>query len=247
MSGLFRRFFDLAACMSTILILLNIAFLLAGVFICWKKTGELKAVFIPALVFKVGMGVLLGMIYLYYYTAGDTLIYGRDGNVIAQLAFDDFSAYVRFLWHNEITATVAGKLTLEEPRAIFLSKFVSVFSILTNGNYWLISVYFSLMSFFGCWYFVRQVHLHIPSLIWPAVISFFFFPSIVFWTSGIIKESMAIGALAFIAGLLIRFWFSSPIHWSSWIAAALSRLDRVESEVLFCGNLLFGSNHHSDT
>jgi hypothetical protein len=221
MSGLFNRFFDLAACMNTIILLLNTLFLLATVFLCWKKTAVLKSVFLPALTVKVAMGILLGAIYTYYYTVGDTLVYVRDGNVIAQLARHDLSVYFQFLWSNETTEMLSHELILEEPRAVFLSKFVSFFSIVTGGNYWTISVYFSLISFFGCWYFVKQIHIHIPSVSWPAIVSFLFFPSIVFWTSGIIKESIAIGALSFIAGLLVNFWFTSKVRWGLWALAVV--------------------------
>jgi hypothetical protein len=103
-----------------------------------------------------------------------------------------------------------------------VSKVDSVFSSVTGGNYWVISVYFSLLSFFGCWYFVKQVHQHLPSVTWPAALSFLFFPSIVLWTSGVIKETLAVGALAYLAALFIKFWFSAPIHWPSWVGALLA-------------------------
>ena len=208
--------------MSIFLLILNTLFLLTALFICWRQTVVLKAIFIPALTFKMTMGILVGVVYAYFYTVGDTLTYVRDGNVIAQLAFDNFASYIKFLWDNETVDVASHKLIFEEPRAIFMSKVVSIFSIVTGGNYWMISVYFSLISFFGCWYFVKQVHLYIPSITWPAVVSFLFVPSIVFWTSGIIKESLAIGALTFIAGLFVKFWFGSQVRWSSWILAGLA-------------------------
>jgi hypothetical protein len=50
------------------------------------------------------------------------------------------------------------------------------------------------------------------------VIPTLFFPSIVFWTSGVIKESIAIGALAGVIALLTNTYYKKKISWATLIS-----------------------------
>ena len=62
-----------------------------------------KAVFWPALLMKVGAGICLGVIYLYYYQGiGDTALYFRDSSLISDLARRDLLSYIGYLRGNHI-------------------------------------------------------------------------------------------------------------------------------------------------
>jgi hypothetical protein len=55
----------------------------------------------------------------------------------------------------------------------------------------------------------------------PAVIAFLFFPSVVFWTSGMIKESIAIGGLFYLAAIFLKIWFNKKIRLPEFLLAAI--------------------------
>jgi hypothetical protein len=204
--------------MNVLLLIVHALIFFSVGYLIWKYSSGYKLFFVTGFVFKLIMGICVGLIYTYYYTVGDTFAYVHDGNIIASVAQQNIGDYVQYL----INSSDLPGLLLSEPRALFFSKFVSVFSLLTNGNYWIICLYFSMFSFLGCWYFVQQIEKHLPDITLPAIISFLFFPSFVFWTSGVIKESIAIGAIAFLAGIFIRLWFSSRINIAEWMMAIVA-------------------------
>jgi hypothetical protein len=208
-----RLIFDKAYSMSALLTIVHILVISLVLFFFWKKQiGVVRKIFWPGAVLKLLSGVLVGVLYFYYYGVGDTLIYWRDGDTLARFAMDHPSEYLRFLWSDyENSFRVAQELNLQDSRAIFFVKFVSILSILTGSNYWVISIYFSTISFLGILYFLRTVERYLPEQIIPAAIAFLFFPSVVFWSSGLIKESVAFASLIFLTGLFLRAWFSNSV------------------------------------
>src|SRR5688572_22519482 len=93
--------------MKLIFLIFNLAVL---TFICyrmWKQErSSLRKFFWPALLFRVTTGFLLGLVYTYYYTVGDTFAYFRDGVTLAQVAKNDFSSYMSFLWAGDESFSV---------------------------------------------------------------------------------------------------------------------------------------------
>jgi hypothetical protein len=100
----------------------------------------------------------------------------------------------------------------EQPRTLYLLKLASVFNLLTHDNYWITSAYFSFVSFMAAWYIVSQLRLTVPSAYWPAVAGFLFFPTAVFWSSGLIKESLAMAGIFLLGGCYLRVWFALPLR-----------------------------------
>lgn len=165
-----------------------------------------RVYFWPALGMKLLTGVCLGLVYTYYYPVGDTLTYFDQASRAAEIARTDFASYWSFLFTDERPATT-------DFRALFFTKIVSLFSLLTADNYWATGFYFSLFSFLGAWFLVQVISRNIPSASLPAVVAFLFLPSAVFWTSGVLKESIAMGALFLLAALFLKGWFNERLRW----------------------------------
>ncbi|RJE71899.1 hypothetical protein BGP76_07390 [Reichenbachiella sp. MSK19-1] len=151
-------------------------------------------VFFMALGLKVVSGVLLGFLYSHYYSGGDTFAYFDEAVGLASL---DSSAF----W-SEITAST---LVSEPVRAIWFMRLVAVFIYVTGADYWLTTVVFSVVSFLGTVYVVRAFSLWDRTFKWPAVLAFMFVPSVVFWSSGLLKESLGGAALCSIVGFYAVF------------------------------------------
>jgi hypothetical protein len=199
--------------MMSLLTLPHIILIFSLAFLLWRKqTMELKRIFWPALAARLVAGVCLGLLYTYYFPVGDTFAYFSDASRVADLARKDLSSYLELLFLNRHVETLS--LTFQEPRALFLTKVTRVFNILTGDNYWASALYFSFISFLGAWYLVQTIATYILSVKWATVIAFLFFPSIVFWTSGLLKESLAMGAMFFLAALFLNVWFDRKL--SGW-------------------------------
>jgi hypothetical protein len=197
--------------MKIALIVIHIVFLSFLSYRIWKSAKfTLRKFFWPALLLKLVAGVALGLIYANYYHIGDTLNYFSDGGILAAWAKTDFSGYLSFLWSNELSG-LGVQLKFSEPRALFFVKFVSLFNLVTGDNYWITASYFSMLSFLGCWELVKKIDAYFPSVTSAGAIAFLFFPSVVFWSSGLIKESLACGALFYLTALFLEAWFSNAI------------------------------------
>jgi len=209
--------------MIIIIALLNILVIGFFSFLIWKKEDVvIRKFFWPALVLKLLAGISLGLVYKYYYTANDTFLFFEDAKIVTALARENVIYYLQFLWRADESFPLWSALVNVQPRSLFFVKILSFFNLLTGDNYWLSSMWFSFLSFLGCWQLFHRLNGWVSNAKWPAAISLLFFPSFVFWGSGIIKESIAIGALCFILGLFLFLIQRQNPKIGEWVLAVIA-------------------------
>src|SRR5262249_11099839 len=121
----------------------NLVVLASMAFVLWRSVYDpLRKYFWPALSVKILSRASLGLLDTYNYTIGDTFISLQDGKPLAGMARADVKAYLSFLWSSDPEAPIWKTLVFQQPRALFFGKIVSVFCLVSDGNYWLISAYF---------------------------------------------------------------------------------------------------------
>ncbi len=159
----------------------------------YLPTGYSRRVYWPAWIIKLTCGLVLGMIYHFHYGSGDTLIYYHNASILAAQPWGDF-------WAAIFTPTISS----DPVRAIYFERMLAVLLYFTRADYWMASLYFSLVSFLGSLYLIEQIVRFRPSFSQSAALSFIFLPSICFWSSGLLKESLAFAALAFFIGFYVK-------------------------------------------
>ncbi|GAB2782703.1 hypothetical protein GCM10027175_21490 [Hymenobacter latericoloratus] len=93
---------------------------------------------------------------------------------------------------------------------LFLVKVLSVLNLASVGNALLNGCYLSLFSFICSWELVRQLRLRWPGATpGSAVVGFLLWPTVVYWTSGLTKESLLVGSGALVLALVIRLAYVS--------------------------------------
>jgi len=162
-------------------------------------------------------GILLGVLYTYYYTSGDTFSFFHDGSTLVDLARADWREYFVFLWSGNESFPVWDQLIYSQHRSLFFTKAISIINLITYNNYWITSLYFSMISFLGSWYLTKRMIEFFPESRNASIIAFLFFPSVVFWSSGIIKESLAMPGLFFLTALFIKAWHYRKFTLVEWI------------------------------
>src|SRR5688572_10865885 len=143
--------------MTLFVFILHLLFLTTLSVIWWKKIQLLRVFYWPALIVKLASGILVGVLYTYYYSVGDTFGFFQDAMSLTKLARTDFLTYLKFLWNGDESFVVWSDLILVQPRSLFFVKFISFFSLITLDNYWLISLYFSFISFAAAWLLVTAI------------------------------------------------------------------------------------------
>lgn len=195
---------------AAVLIVFGIAFLL------WKKeTTSLRKVFWPALLLKLVSGIALGLIYRYYYRTGDTLEYYTQAVQAVSTFREDPGLFISSLFGATPGADLFDGAA---PRAVFFARLVTVFMLLSGPDYNVLSMLFSFTSFVAAWWLVKELAYFRPSLQLPAVFAFLFFPSVVFWTSGVIKESIAFTCICIVTVFFVRLLPKRRIAYGLWVS-----------------------------
>lgn len=168
--------------------------------------------YLPGLLVKLIAGLGVGAVYFFYYRGGDTIAYHEDGVRLARAFYEETGAYIQILLYNSQANDIWDSLALaDQPRALLMAKIVSVVHILTDENYWLTSLYFSFFTFNGLWTLADKLSAYFPWTKSASVVAFLLFPSVVFWSSGITKESVAIGMLSWIVAIYLPLFAKGSI------------------------------------
>lgn len=163
---------------------------------------------LPAVFLKITAGIAMGLIYSHYYLGGDTHQYFNDAVALRELAINNTGDFLNYIFKNQVPNYIQLNYPLDEPRAFLFSKICAIINIISFDSYYLLSTYLSLFSVTGFIYLANQTIKAFPRYKNEAVIAFLAFPSVVFWSSGVIKETIAVGTLAFIFGLIIKYFIS---------------------------------------
>lgn len=203
--------------------------------IWWKQTcrqAPLRGWIVPGLCLKILAGIVVGLFFQRYYGyGGDSWNIHHSATELSQIVWQNPRAYIRLLFFNEYYQLphLSYPNMWEQPRYLFVAKLISILSMFTKGSYWLTSFYLSLFSFFGLWQLANTLSKQFPATRWAAIAAFLLFPSVVFWSSGVQKESLALGVIGLIIHQFLQallpsqklstiFWAKSSLMWLVGIA-----------------------------
>jgi len=203
------------------LVVLSLTFLL--VFKYYRTiVPHLRIYFWAGLGLKIFAGISLGLIYSYYYSVGDTFVFFEDAQRLAGLFYENPLEYFRLIFLNEVPSDLF--LNNTQPRSVFFVEVLSALVVFSFNNYWIASAYLSLISFLGAWYAIEVIDQHYNSGTMAAVIAFLVVPSCLLWSSGIIKESLAVSALFFLAGVYLKHLAGNRLRLKEWVIIIVSVL-----------------------
>ena len=103
-----------------------------------------------------------------------------------------------------------------DPNSFFLIKIVALIDLFTFHTYAATALWFALLGFFGSWSFYLAIYKKYGTnryLAW----SILFVPSVVFWGSGLLKDTMSMAAIGWLTWSLIHlidFKERRLIYWS---------------------------------
>ncbi len=156
--------------------------------------------------FKVTAGLLLGIIYFSYYKGGDTIFYNYHFEFLKKLAESDLKGYLKMIVLGDIPPHLSNTNYLfDQERAFTFIRICSPIYIFSGSNYWILSIYLSLFSFTGFWILSKTLITLYKVKPLVVLLAFFIFPSVVFWSSGVMKESLVMGLLCIVVSLFLNF------------------------------------------
>ncbi len=163
----------------------------------------------------------LGLVYTYYYPGGDTWTCFEEAKKLSLLATSDFSQFRELFLTSNDTSSVTHFLYVHDRSFLFV-KIVSLLNLISGNSYWVTASYFSLVSFFSSWFLLVQLRRFVPDSTRAAALAIFLFPSILFWSSGLLKETLAMAAIYYLTAVLIQLLGGSKVRLAQWALAFLS-------------------------
>jgi len=157
--------------------------------------------FIPGLSLKIVGALAVGIIYQFYYGGGDTFTYFDMGSKYIWQAFlDNPPVALKLIFagseYTGDTFQYASKIyTYGDTSSYFVVRVAGVLDILTFHTYSATAVLFATISFSGLWALYHVFYRMFPTLHLQLAIAIFFIPSVFFWGSGILKDTITMGAL----------------------------------------------------
>ena len=184
----------------------------------FKKTKIPFIILTTIFVFKLLSGVILSLIYKYYYDSpetSDVYKYYLDGKVIFAVLKENPIDYLKlitgigadadylhkYLINTEFWFKSFNYNLLNDNR--FVIRIHAIISLISFGSFWVHSVIFSFFSFAGLTAIYRVFSNFIKDK-YLLILAVFFVPSVMFWSSAALKESLIMAML----GMLIFNFFN---------------------------------------
>ena len=167
--------------------------------------------FFPALTLRIIGALAVGFIYQFYYSGGDTFNFHTHGSRHIWEAFwDSPSKGIQMLFsngkHQESFYQYSSRIYFfSDPAAFFVIRFAGILDLLTFSTYSATAVLFAVVSFIGSWMLFLTFYNKYPELHRWIAAGALFIPSVFFWGSGLLKDTIVLAALGAVTFELDRF------------------------------------------
>jgi hypothetical protein len=160
--------------------------------------------YIPGLTVKIIGGISFLLIYMYYFGYGDTFTYWEDSNKLKELILQKPKIGLELFltpfatYHTEagMNASHIYYYNLSDS-SWNMVKIAAVVNLLGLGNFFSATVLISFFSFFGVWKLFEVFINLFPGIENKIAYAILFVPSVFFWGSGLLKDTVVIGALGY--------------------------------------------------
>lgn len=190
-------------------------------------SAEMQKYFVTAFFFHMAGSFLYCMVIQYYYGYGDSFGFYMGSNFlrkVAQIDGDPLGAITMTAADFSKRYATGGFIDLELPIGIqstsnlLVMKLSLLLSYITFNSYMIISLFFGLFSFAGIWrlfsVFSEILERRSEKILVYVIL---YMPSICFWGSGLMKDSLCLGFVGFIVHGIYKLFVKKQV--SIWDAA----------------------------
>jgi len=170
---------------------------------------------------KLTGGLSLCFIYSFYYGGGDTINYYHDGVCMMNLFFENptglFTIMTQGLSVNNyfyFTSSTGFPIYYRDPNTFFVVKVIFCFVLFSGGSYIVATLLVTYASFTGIWKLYLVFVGEFPQLKKEMAIAVLFIPSVFFWGSGILKDTITLAAIGhYTYGFYMTFIKKEKVAW----------------------------------
>ena len=150
---------------------------------------------------KISGGFTFCSIYCFYYGGGDSIAYWFSCNPLNNLMFKYFDVYLDIMAGNltksnywMFDSSTGYPEYWKDALSFSTIRFTSPLYLLTVKSYFTCTLLVSVLSYAGMWRLFLLFNHEFPGLEKQFAISILYFPSVIFWGSGIMKDTYSISA-----------------------------------------------------
>jgi len=162
------------------------------------------SIYLKALTAKISGGIALCLVYTIYYGGGDTTQYFTDSLIVNKLLFKNPVAGVDIIFKGlsrdklyYFDAEIGYPAYWRDPSTSFVVQITTFFTMLGLRSFIPTTILVSWVSFIGIWNLYRVFLNEFPKMAKQMSIAVFFIPSLLFWGSGILKDTITLSATGF--------------------------------------------------
>jgi hypothetical protein len=182
----------------------------------YPKGHPLRRFFMPAFTLKIFGAILLGIIYQYYYKGGDSLNYWRQTEIINSSMSDSFWTWLRLITGSaEIYDVDVYNYTtqfwwygIRSPEYL-MSVIGALIGLFTMTTYLPTAVIFAAISFIGIWKLYVVFTKLYPRLSKQLAYAILFIPSVIFWGSGFMKDTITLSCMGWVTHFFYLIFFEN--------------------------------------
>jgi hypothetical protein len=173
-------------------------------------TAATRKYFMPALLLKMVCAILLGVLYQFYYGGGDTFQYHTNGSrILAEAIIEEPAVGIPLFLSDDPQIDGAYEYYqriqfFQVPKTFLILRIGAVFDLITFGTYSSTALFFAIFSFAGLWYFYSVLARIYPDFNRILAYVTLFVPTVLFWGSGILRDTITLGALGFVFAAALR-------------------------------------------
>ncbi len=176
----------------------------------------LRKYFMWAFSLKITGAVMLGLIYQFYYKGGDTLNYWHQTEVINSSLGDSFGTWLRMIvasadYFDVDINPYANQLYWygHSSPEYLLSVIGAIIGLFTMTTYLPTVVIFAAIFFIGIWkMFIVFTKLY-PRLTKQMAFAILFIPSVVFWGSGFMKDTITLSCIGWVTHFFYTIFYEN--------------------------------------
>jgi hypothetical protein len=167
-----------------------------------RKENPIYKYFIKGLFAKIFGGIAICLIYIFYYKGGDTINYFESSVLVTKLIYLDTETYISIIlgdlsqW-NLYRMSAVGVCCPEywrDPQSFTVVRIASPVILLGAFSYLSSTLIISAFSYAGIWRLFLLFNELYPGLEKKFAIAILFLPSLIFWGSGILKDTITFSA-----------------------------------------------------
>lgn len=223
-------------------IILFIVYAVAYIVRPWVTDEINRKYFFVGLTAKMIGALALGFVYQFYYEGGDTYNFHTHGSRHIWEAFwDSSSAGLKLLFsdgEDEIGIyNYSSRIPFfRDSSSYTVIRIATVFDFLTFSTYSATAVCFGVMSFVGGWMLFKTFYEDYKHLAGRIAIATLFIPSVIFWGSGLLKDSVVLTCLGIATYYLWQMISKHRIRitYIIWVLLSLYLIYSIKKYVLLC-------------